>query len=171
MACGVFGQQCFGCGGGTVCQSGLCLPVFDGGFGGGAGGGFGGGGGVMNVQAGSPCASDQQCQPPQNQLCIPPSMQTGYPGGYCTATCGPNNPCTTGVCVTEDVFGVTLSTCKAFCFGVGQGQDTCRPGYVCASGNTGLPPLVGWCRPRCENGALAACGPNLTCNAMTGYCQ
>ncbi|MEW5738229.1 MAG: hypothetical protein AB1938_04850 [Myxococcota bacterium] len=179
MACGVFGQQCFACGAGAVCQSGFCLPVFDGGFGGGigggpgggSGGGFGGGGGLMNVEAGAPCTGDLQCRPPQNQLCIVPSPQTGYPGGYCTATCGPNQPCTTGICVTEDLFGVTLATCKAFCFGVGQGQDTCRQGYVCASGNTGLPPIIGWCRPRCENGGLAACPMGLTCNVMTGYCQ
>lgn len=124
----------------------------------------------MNVEAGSACTADSQCQPPLNQFCLAGGM-TGYPGGYCTATCNANLPCTTGLCVTETVFGVSASTCKQFCFGVGQGRDVCRAGYVCAAGNTGLPPLIGWCRPRCENGGLASCPAGTTCNANTGYCQ
>lgn len=167
-ACGILGQACLACPIGTSCQGGVCAPFLpDAGFGGGAGGGGGTG---NNINVGTACGADTECQPPLNQFCLPGTGTTGYPGGYCTATCSANLPCTTGICVTETVFGVSASTCKSFCFAPGGGQDVCRSGYVCATGSTPLP-LIGWCRPRCENGGLASCPAGTTCNANTGYCQ
>lgn len=97
---------------------------------------------------------------------------TGYPGGYCTASCSPSQPCATGVCVSESILGVGQSTCRAECPSPGAGQSTCRAGYVCAHRpGTTTPSAGGFCRPSCVNGGLATCSAGTTCNGSTGYCQ
>lgn len=95
-------------------------------------------------------------------------QSTGYPGGYCTANCGGGMACTTGLCITESLFGQVLSNCRATCTGAGTGQGSCRSGYVCTlAPNPGA--LVGFCRPNCNNGGLAAC--NGTVCQANGYCN
>ena len=182
-ACGLFGQFCSTCFPGQVCSGGVCVGgtggggggfPFDGGFGGGGGGGgFPFDGGFGGVTAGSACTIDSSCQPPFQQVCLPQTTaagtSTGYPGGYCTARCSPMMPCSSGVCVHET--STDPGSCKQDCFGPGMGQQSCRSGYVCAVGDTPIPQLIGWCRPRCTNGALAACPSGTTCNVGTGYCQ
>ncbi|MBL8917122.1 MAG: hypothetical protein JNM17_40830 [Archangium sp.] len=184
-ACGSFGQFCNTCFPGQSCVGGNCVGGFDGGFGGG-GGGFGGGAGGGPVgggpigggfgggtAVGSACSTDSNCQPPFQQVCLPQitatGTTTGYPGGYCTARCTPMMPCTSGVCIHET--SSDPGSCKEQCFSPGGGQSSCRTGYVCAVGDTPIPQLIGWCRPRCTNGALAACPSGTTCNMNTGYCQ
>jgi hypothetical protein len=157
-ACGTGGAVCQPCGFGNQCVAGACL-LLD-------------GGAVVPVPAGAPCTNRQSCQPPQGAICIQESafgQPSGYPGGYCTAPCGMNQPCQPGdVCVTEPIFGFSGSSCRAPCSAPGAGQSTCRSGYVCVA----VPgTATGYCRPNCNNGGLAACPTGQTCNATTGYCQ
>lgn len=158
FACGVAGQMCMQCGMGQQCSSGVCV-----------------GGGPLDggVPAGSPCLTQQQCQPPFNALCINENVggqDTGYLGGYCTSPCGMGNGCTSGaVCITESFVGSTQATCRAACNQIGQ-QSTCRSGYVCNP--TGLSSVPGFCRPRCNApGLLTACQGVQTCNVTSGICQ
>jgi hypothetical protein len=159
-ACGAFGGPCTVCQGGTSCQFGVCLPPLpDAGSGGGSG---------TSVAVGSPCSGDVDCQPPLTQFCIP--AMTGYPGGSCVAVCDRTLPCASGVCITESFAGAAGTICAAACATPGLGRGSCRTGYVCVSaGSASTSP--GYCRPRCDNGVLAACAPPQTCNATTGYCQ
>jgi hypothetical protein len=162
---------------GQECTFGVCLPNFgmDGGFG--FDGGFSFDAGVRDagstVPAGSACTTNQQCQPPQSAFCLQANIAgqvTGYTGGYCTASCGANQPCAAGgLCVTESFFGASQSTCRASCSQVGQ-QGSCRQGYVCAPSPNSMTP--GFCRPRCDTmGALTGCQANQVCNSTTGLCQ
>lgn len=183
-ACGIFGSVCVTCLPGQACVNGMCSGGTGGGFGGGGGGfgggvgggiggGAGGGGGSTGVAVGTACTLDTNCQPPFTQRCLPAQIgggSSGYPGGYCTATCSPTTPCASGVCITETLAGSTVSSCKAQCPNPGGGQSTCRTGYICAVGSSSGS-TVGWCRPRCENGALATCPQGTVCNSTTGYCQ
>ncbi|MEW6435423.1 MAG: hypothetical protein AB1730_28335 [Myxococcota bacterium] len=156
-SCGTGGAACMPCGLGNQCVAGACLTPD--------------GGAVTPVAAGSPCTSSMGCQPPQGAFCIRESafgQPSGYTGGYCSAQCGTMQPCASGVCVTEPLFGVSGSTCRASCTGPGLGQSTCRTGYVCV-GIAGA--TTGYCRPNCNNGGLAACPTGQMCDAMTGYCQ
>jgi hypothetical protein len=120
------------------------------------------------LPTGSACTAMSVCE----GFCLEGSQfgqSSGYPGGYCTATCGPMQPCASGVCVTENVFGTMASSCRSTCAGPGTGQSTCRTGYICALAPT-PGALVGFCRPNCNNGALAACPAGQQCQA-NGYCM
>ena len=160
MACGSGGQACQRCMNNVSCTNQSC-------------------GGAPNPDAGSgsltgqPCTTTQQCQPPQNGLCVQENLfgqNSGYVGGYCSATCSAMQPCAAGAtCVTESVFGQVQSTCRATCAAPGT-QSTCRAGYVCQSGANSTSPA--FCRARCDNGGLlSACPANQMCNATTGACQ
>ena len=162
FACGTAGAMCQQCMQGNACSAGACVPsdagmppVGDGGM----------------VAVGSACASGQACQPPQGAICIQEiqfGQASGYPGGYCTSQCGPNNPCSlSSQCVTESTFGFSQSSCRANCPGVGTGQSTCRAGYVCVGG---VLSSAGYCRPNCSNGGLAACATGMQCGDA-GYCS
>lgn len=124
------------------------------------------------LPTGSACTTSAQCQPPSQAFCLPGSVggiSTGYQGGYCTQSCGPGQACTNGgLCVSETTGTTTTTSCKAWCFNPGGGQDVCRTGYVCNRVSAGS--TLGWCGPRCNNSALG-CPQGQTCNAMTGYCQ
>lgn len=171
--CGTAAQACMMCPMGQTCTAGLCLPsAFD------AGTPFDGG--VISPDAGvasnvgNACTTNQQCQPPSNGFCLQASIvnqPTGYTGGYCTASCGATSPCPAGaLCLTELQFGVSSSSCRNTCQGVGT-QSTCRTGYVCAPSpvSAGGP---GYCRPRCDvAGSLSGCAMGQTCNTTTGLCQ
>ncbi len=157
FTCGTLGAMCSPCPGGGACRGGMCVPpttLPD--------------GGVPGLPAGSACTGSA-CGA---GFCIEESQfgfNTGFPGGYCVATCGAGQPpCTSGVCVTEAIFGQPGSTCRATCPAPGGGQSTCRAGYVCAPTNTSSVP-TGFCRPNCNNGNLAACPSGTTCQA-NGFC-
>jgi hypothetical protein len=177
MACGTGGLACTRCSMGQQCSAGQCvgggfdggIPPLDGGF------PFDGGVAVdagVTVPAGSACTTTTNCQPPFTAFCLQENIAgqvTGYPGGYCTATCGNGTVCQAGaVCVTESFFGASQSTCRAACSQPGT-QSTCRTGYVCHPSSSSVTP--GFCRPLCTNmGALSGCPAGQTCNAMTGIC-
>lgn len=97
-------------------------------------------------------------------------QMTGYPGGYCTASCGNGMGCGAGAqCVTESFFGAAQSTCRVTCTTPGQ-QGSCRMGYVCHPSSSSASP--GFCRPHCANGgALSACPAGQMCNMNTGVCN
>jgi hypothetical protein len=157
FTCGLGGAMCQQCMGGSTCTMGACLPntLPDGGL-------------PPTLPAGSACTAMSVC----DGFCLEASQfgqQSGFPGGYCTATCAPNQPCASGVCVTENVFGMMASSCRSTCAGPGTGQSTCRQGYVCAIAPT-PGALTGYCRPNCNNGALAACPMGQQCQS-NGQCQ
>ncbi|MCU0696730.1 MAG: hypothetical protein MUC96_09390 [Myxococcaceae bacterium] len=157
FTCGLAGAMCQQCQGGTSCRMGACLPAM-----------LPDGGTPQVLPAGSACNATSLC----DGTCLeeaPFGQPTGYPGGYCTATCGPNQPCASGACVTESVFGTMASSCRSTCPAPGSGQSTCRTGYVCAlAPNPGA--LLGYCRPNCNNGSLAACPQGQQCQA-NGFCM
>lgn len=140
FACGIAGGMCNQCNGGTSCQSGVCVPntTPDGGV-------------VQVLPTGSACTAMSSCE----GFCLEATQfgqSTGYPGGYCTATCGNGTTCTSGLCVTESVFGQPVSNCRATCTGAGQGS--CRAGYICTPSPVSS---ASYCRPNCNNGGLAMC--------------
>ncbi|MBM4777775.1 MAG: hypothetical protein GQE15_08740 [Archangiaceae bacterium] len=146
FTCGIAGNMCSQCNGGTSCQSGVCTPntTADGGM-------------VQVMPTGSACTAMTTCE----GLCLEATQfgqSTGYPGGYCTANCGNGTACTSGICVTESVFGQPVSNCRATCTGSGQGS--CRTGYVCVPSPAST---ASYCRPNCNNGGLAMC--------TSGQCQ
>lgn len=150
FACGTGAMTCTQCMSGTSCTNGACLPnpVTD--------------AGIFGLPNGSACTATSTCE----GNCIQETQfgqPTGYPGGYCTASCAGGQSCSAGsVCVTDTLFGQTVSTCRGTCTGAGTGQGSCRTGYVCVlAPNPGA--LVGYCRPNCNNGGLAMCS--------TGACQ
>ena len=167
MACGVGGQACVRCTMGQLCTAGFC-------GGGATDGGFPNPDAGINVPSGSPCATNQNCNPPFQAFCIPESaggQVTGYTGGYCTQQCGAmGTTCANGsLCVTETFFGAAQSNCRSAC-STPSTQGSCRSGYVCHPSISSISP--GFCRPRCDNaGALSACPGGQTCNAMSGVCQ
>lgn len=113
----------------------------------------------------------------QRGFCI--GEDQGFPGGYCSAPCGPNRPCPGDGLCREVGMGNTicLDGCTA-------GAD-CREGYVCGRAGVGMGQV---CLPIPEgsmnpNGAPVGgdcagdedCGPELVCielpgNAPGGYC-
>lgn len=159
FACGSAGQMCTQCTNGTTCRMGACVPNTqpDGGI-------------APLLPTGSACTAASSCE----GFCLEESQfgqPTGYPGGYCTNTCGAigGMGCgASGLCVTEQVFGQPVSQCRSTCTGAGTGQGSCRQGYVCTlAPNPGA--LVGYCRPNCNNGGLAMCASG-QCQ-MNGYCM
>ncbi|MBX7113285.1 MAG: hypothetical protein K1X64_03040 [Myxococcaceae bacterium] len=127
-------------------------------------------------KVGQACSVDEQCQnPPLDGFCATGSDEDGGQGafinGYCTAPCFNDQHCSVdggAVCVgvTDDV-----AACFKRCDTPGQGQGSCRPGYVCqlVRDMAGNPlPNEGVCGPDCHN-AVGLCGMK-TCGA-NGYCQ
>jgi hypothetical protein len=103
------------------------------------------------VPIGSSCTSGNACN---GGLCI-----TFLPGGYCTDMCSSNQACPPySECVTVAGFGFCAVTCP----GPGEGQTSCRPGYLC------WPYAGGICLPNCSQ--LPACPPGTSCTSA-GYCQ
>ncbi len=160
FTCGAGGAVCQRCQAGANCVNGQCSnnTTVDAG---------------VTVPAGSPCTTTQQCQPPFGAMCIQENIAgqaTGYPGGYCSSTCGVGTACSGGaVCITEPFFGAAQSTCRAACTTPGQ-QGSCRTGYVCHPSPNSTTP--GFCRARCTNGgALSGCAAGQTCNMTTGVCN
>jgi hypothetical protein len=157
FACGTGGAMCQQCQGGTSCRAGVCLPNV-----------LPDGGTLPPLPTGSACTAMTTCE----GFCLEESQfgqPSGYRGGYCTAQCGPTQPCSSGVCVTENVFGAMASSCRSTCPNPGAGQSTCRQGYVCVlSPSTSA--LVGYCRPNCNNGALASCPMGQQCQP-NGACM
>ena len=157
FACGTGGAMCQQCQGGTTCRMGVCLPNVQ-----------PDGGTLPPLPTGSACNAMMACE----GFCLEESQfgqPSGYRGGYCTAQCGPTQPCSSGVCVTENVFGTMASSCRSTCSAPGTGQSTCRQGYVCALSPSPTA-LVGYCRPNCNNGALASCPMGQQCQP-NGYCM
>lgn len=150
LACGTGAMTCVQCQRGTTCTAGACVPT------------TGSDAGSTTLPNGSACMQGSPCE----GQCV--AAQAGYPGGYCTAQCGPGGTCNTGICVTDSVFGQMVSTCRGTCTGAGTGQGSCRQGYVCTLAPT-PGALVGYCRPDCNNGNLAMC-PSGAC-LPSGYCQ
>lgn len=153
FTCGTGGQMCTQCASGTTCQSGVCLAPTQ-----------PDGGPVPVLPTGSACNGMSLCE----GQCIEQAIggqPSGFPGGYCTSMCAPNQPCSSGVCITESIGPTAASSCRSTCTGVGQG--TCRAGYVC----TVAPGLsVSWCRPSCLNpGFGATCPAGRMCQA-NGSC-
>jgi len=120
---------------------------------------------------GAACTNDNQCQPPPNAFCMPPTfagLNTGYVGGYCSRTCGATASCPAGsVCITENFGpGGSFTSCKTVCSTPGMGQGSCRPSYICQANAAG----AAWCGPRCTNQSFQ-CPNGGMCNMTTGYCQ
>jgi hypothetical protein len=136
---------------------------------------------------GQSCTSTSDCDDNGTTFgtCLPETFslpdggraQSGNPGGYCTlvncesdSDCGPSG---TGVCllITQDPNAAVQTLCFASCPAGGQGQSTCRSGYVCqsfrlADGGTSTD---GYCDARCDAPGNS-CPTGRTCNA-SGYCQ
>jgi hypothetical protein len=103
---------------------------------------------------------------------------SGFPGGYCSLfNCGADTDCgalNSSVClqITSDPNAAIQTACFQSCGAPGQGQSTCRTGYICQAigqADGGSAPQ-GYCDGRCDapgNG----CGTGRTCNTSTGYCQ
>ncbi len=152
LDCGLNGKMCGACASGEVCAAGFSLD-----------------GGAV----GSPCSYDGQCQPPSNGLCIPQSVvgnSTGWPGGYCTASCamtacGPGSSCINAA----NASGVANWLCFHSCVGPRTGQSTCRSNYLCEF-DLGNPTGLGVCFPRCDSPGFT-CWSGTVCSPLTGYCM
>lgn len=158
--CGRFGQMCSTCPGGAVCNTGICMmpppppPPVDGG------------------QVGNACLFDGQCQAGGSaSLCIPPTVlgqATGWPQGYCSATCSSTGCPANASCVNVGGGGGGNDfLCLASCPAPRQGQSTCRANYRCevnlAAFGSGI------CIPRCDSPGFN-CWDNTTCDVASGYC-
>ncbi len=167
FSCGLNGAICGQCSIGASCQNGTCIPpvVADAGFDGGPGPSTDGG-------VGGPCLFDGQCQPPINGLCIPQTIvgtQTGWPGGYCSASCA-TTPCSAGnSCINAaNQNGTPNWLCFKSCAGPRTGQSSCRNNYVCEF-DLGNPSGQGVCFPRCDSPGFQ-CWAGTTCSTASGYC-
>lgn len=141
-ACGTGGQTCSTCSSPAQCNASQVCSATE-------------------LPTGSPCTASSQCYQPilGSAECI-----TSWPGGYCSGTC----------LLTEQVCGGFLGlasgwctpqgSCLEDCANPGQGQSSCRTGYVCEYSN-GVG-SQGVCVPRCQQ---VACSSG-TCNA-SGYCR
>lgn len=115
----------------------------------------------MDLPTGSPCTSTTQCYTPVvgSRECL-----TSWPGGYCTSTCLLLRQSCGGV--LGPGYCTPAGECLLACANPGQGQSTCRSGYVCdfseGAGSQGV------CLPRCDSPGLACTSG--TCNAA-GYCR
>lgn len=129
------------------------------------------------------CTSDSQCiNPPDDGYCIPATdtggNPTGWPGGYCSATCFTEEHCgTDGICITfTDENGDDFNACQARCAAANAGQSTCRSGYICEGYLLALPDggsqpsTEGICMPRCDNPGSSGCPTGSSCQS-SGYCQ
>ena len=104
--------------------------------------------------------------------------QSGFPGGYCTlANCQADTDCGpagAGIClqITSDPNATLQTLCFASCPAGGQGQSTCRTGYICQSFSQadGGASTDGYCDPRCDAPG-GGCPTGKTCNTTSGYCQ
>lgn len=122
------------------------------------------------------------CFPEAFALADGGTSQSGFPAGYCTlANCAGDldcGPADSGVCLTVNTDpNASLQTlCFASCPAGGQGQGSCRTGYVCESFTVdGGASADGYCNPRCDvpGGGCPqlADGGVLTCNTTSGYCE
>lgn len=128
---------------------------------------------------GSACAANADCQADggwEPGGCILPTEAdggpSGFPDGYCTADCSIVDCGDTAMCINfgDDGTGNNLLLCTDRCPNGGNGQDDCRPGYVCQSFifPDGGVSTDGICWQSCKSpGAECAQG---TCNAQ-GYCE
>jgi hypothetical protein len=154
LACGAAGVVCQACAQGTSCQNRSCQPSSpDAGAG---------------LPIGGACGNTGACL---NGFCVPESGfagPTGFPGGYCSASCANGALCPGGsTCVNTGALGVTTKACFAVCPNAEVGmQSVCRSGYVCAPGGQDA-----YCASKCTNGGLAACPNGKTCNQTSGLCQ
>jgi hypothetical protein len=121
---------------------------------------------------GDACTGDLRCRPPNSGFCIAETVfgqPTGWPGGYCSATCN-GTACPGGsTCVDVEDGPATNLVCLETCPAPRQGQSTCRFGYVCevnfqSAGGPGI------CIPRCNTIGFN-CFSNTTCDAASGYCR
>lgn len=103
---------------------------------------------------GAPCGNDAACG--TGGFCV-----TAWPGGYCSTSCL-TTACPTGSICLEASTDTRL--CLDSCSAPGQGQSSCRAGYVCYSDGAGR----GLCAARCTS--AADCG-GTPCDTATGYCQ
>lgn len=122
---------------------------------------------------GSGCLFDGQCQAGgAAAVCIPPTVlgqQTGWPGGYCSATCGGAVCPSNASCVDlgDAASGNPNFLCLASCPAPRQGQSTCRSNYRCEV-NIGAVGS-GICIPRCDSPGFN-CWDNTFCDVGSGYC-
>lgn len=122
---------------------------------------------------GAACGEPEQCE---SDLCLGESE--GFPGGYCTADCDPEDPnwCPTGSICAEDHEGFMI--CQPTC----ANSDACREGYECIDGGCRPPgvdiTLVNFGAACTEENVATACGEGAECFFNdgletawpTGYC-
>lgn len=112
---------------------------------------------------GAACTSSDQCE---SDLCV--GEEFGFPGGYCTADCDPDEPdwCPSGSTCAEDHEGYMI--CQPTC----EGADTCRDGYECIDGGC-RPPAIDITQVKfgdacTESTAETACGQGGECLVNEG---
>ena len=154
-ACGLSGASCGVCGAGASCDQGVCAFT-DGGA----------------PRIGDGCASDFQCKPPQNGFCIPETVfgqNSGFPGGYCSASCGATMCPVGSTCIdVGSQTGGSNPLCFETCNSPRTGRASCRANYVCEinfNGGGG-----GLCAPRCNSPGFS-CPQGTACNSTSGYCN
>ncbi len=110
-----------------------------------------------------PCLSDTDC--PEGNTCL--LNTNGWPGGYCTVSCGRDIDCDTHLpyiaAVCRAPPGTTARTCLRQCL---NGFDCARPGYTCVKPTDTA--TSGVCLPSCT---ATSCGDGARCNEWTGRCM
>jgi len=94
---------------------------------------------------------------------------TGFTGGYCTASCSSSNCGSGALCLNFGDATTPLELCVQTCTTPNAGQGNCRSGYVCqALTDTATMQTLpfGFCFPRCRS---TSCTAPRTCGS-DGYC-